>query len=495
MAHGAVHFAQADLPPLPEYHLAPLPPLISPLPDKFLIPLLPFAAYWALSMLFHWIDTMDYFPQYRLHTPAEVSKRNRVSRWEVVRDVFTQQAVQTVMGILIGIYEPDDTFGKESYDIAVWARKIRVAQRAVPRVLSLLGVNPKGLAENLAPSYPMLSGAIRGGQYPSLNVRIADRDGQHIGIPSFAAWEVLAASAVYWYIIPMLQFGLGLLIVDTWQYFLHRAMHMNKWLYNTIHSRHHRLYVPYAYGALYNHPVEGFVLDTLGATIAYKAASMNSRQAIWFFTCLTLKTVDDHCGYSLPWDPIQYLSSNNAGYHDVHHQGWGIKTNFSQPCSVFWDWLLGTMWTGGDVSARYERARIAAQRKVDEEDEQATVTCSDASQSAIQDLRPYENELSNAIDLQSVNTKNQQPAAPAGKAEYQAAGSRQQVLDDKDGGIDVLKGEAREEKDARTALKRSTRRRATSSVSQADNFKGLRDRITGSIHGRTGGILGMESSR
>lgn len=153
------------------------------------------------------------------------------------------------------------------------------------------------------------------------------------------------------------------------------------------------------------------------------------------------------------------------------------------------------MWTGGDVSARYERSRIAAQKIVDNENEKATVTGSDASQSLAQDLRPYENERSNASDLQSIAIEHQQPAAPAGKAEYQAAGSRQQVLDDKDGGIDVLKDESREEKDARTVLKRSTRRRATSSVSQADSFKGLRDRITGSMHGRTGGILGMESSR
>lgn len=153
------------------------------------------------------------------------------------------------------------------------------------------------------------------------------------------------------------------------------------------------------------------------------------------------------------------------------------------------------MWTGGDVSARYERSRIAAQKKVDEDNQQATITRSDSSQSSAQDLRPYENELSNATDLQSIPTKHLQPAAPAGKAEYQAAGSRQQVLGDKDGGIDVLKDEALEEKDARTLLKLSTRRRATSSVSQADSFKGLRDRITGSMHGRTGGILGMESSR
>ena len=78
----------------------------------------------------------------------------------------------------------------------------------------------------------MLSGAICGGQYPLLHSIISNRDGQLKSVPSFAAWEVFAASAIYWYIIPVLQFGLGILIVDTWQYFLHRAMHMNKWLYS-----------------------------------------------------------------------------------------------------------------------------------------------------------------------------------------------------------------------------------------------------------------------
>ena len=97
-------------------------------------------------------------------------------------------------------------------------------------------------------------------------------------------------------------------------------MHLNKWLYSksqpsstsytrissnprsiaTFHSRHHRLYVPYAFGALYNHPVEGFLLDTLGAGIAYLVTGMTARQSMWFFTCSTIKTVDDHCGYALP---------------------------------------------------------------------------------------------------------------------------------------------------------------------------------------------------
>ena len=183
-------------------------------------------------MLFHWIDVNDYFPQYRLHTPAEVLKRNRVTRWEVVRDVLIQQAVQTVVGILLGIMEPDDTFGKENYCIASWARRIRIAQKAIPRLLSVVGLNPKGLADNLAQLLPVLSDAILGGQYPLLKSVATSSDGSSTATPSFARWELLFASALYWYFVPMLQFAGGLVIVDTWQYFLHRAMHMNKWLYS-----------------------------------------------------------------------------------------------------------------------------------------------------------------------------------------------------------------------------------------------------------------------
>lgn len=95
---------------------------------------------------------------------------------------------------------------------------------------------------------------------------------------------------------------------------------MNTWLYKQFHSVHHRLYVPYAFGALYNHPLEGFLLDTLSGAIAEAAAGMSTREAVVLFSISTLKTVDDHCGYRLPFDPLQFLTSNNADYHDIHHQ-------------------------------------------------------------------------------------------------------------------------------------------------------------------------------
>lgn len=483
----------SDLPPLPEYQITLLPPFLSPIPDKLLTVILPIVAYWGLSMLFHWIDTKDYFPQYRLHTPAEVSSRNKVSRWEVVRDVVIQQVVQTIVGWLLGMTEPDDVVGKEEYDVAVWARRIRIAQRTIPGLLAFVGLDAGGIAKNLNLSHPVLAGVVMGGRYSTLQTTTTAGDHVVNTVNGFTTWENMLANAIYWYIIPIMQYGVAILVVDTWQYFLHRAMHMNKWMYTTWHSRHHRLYVPYAYGALYNHPVEGFLLDTLGASIAYKVAGMNTRQGMWFFTGSTLKTVDDHCGYALPWDPLQHLTSNNAGYHDVHHQSWGIKTNFSQPFFTFWDRVLGTVWTGGDVSARYEKAKIAAQKKMDQK---TTITHSDVSASATQDPRPYQDEQKNATNLAAIPLKDQEPLPPAGKAELQAAGSRQQVLDDKnDGGPQVLVQEAAEEKEARSLLKRSGRRRTASSLSQNEGLKGLKERVTGSMHGRAGAILGMESGR
>lgn len=261
----------------------------------------------------------------------------------------------------------------------------------------------------------------------------------------------------------------------------------------TLHSRHHRLYVPYAYGALYNHPVEGFMLDTLGTGLAFKLVGMTTRQGMCLFTGLTIKTVDDHCGYAFPWDPMQLISSNNAAYHDVHHQSWGIKTNFSQPCFIFWDRLLGTMWAGGDVSARYQRDKIAAQKKVDAAGHEKGVTGSMAAESRRQSDAPYEKDSADASELKQLPKSMIEPKVPAGKAAKQAAGSREQVLEDPVGGPRILLEEMEEEQEAKRASKTNKSSRMKSG---SEGLKGLRDRVTPtSPHGRSSAIIGMESSR
>jgi sphinganine C4-monooxygenase len=104
-----------------------------------------------------------------------------------------------------------------------------------------------------------------------------------------------------------------------------------------IHSVHHHLYNPYSWGTLYNHPLEGFYLDTVGAYVGKSAAGLSHREATFFFTLATVKGTSDHCGYDLPWDPIRifgYLTGNGLYFHNVHHQSWGLKVSESGPACV-----------------------------------------------------------------------------------------------------------------------------------------------------------------
>ncbi|KAF4401485.1 hypothetical protein G4B88_001679 [Cannabis sativa] len=133
------------------------------------------------------------------------------------------------------------------------------------------------------------------------------------------------------------QWGIAMLVVDTWQYLMHRYMHQNKYLYKYIHSQHHRLVVPYAFGALYNHPLEGLLVDTMSEALSFFVSVV-----LIFFSFATIKAIDDHCGLCLPWNPFHIIFKNNTLYHDVHHQLYGNNFNFSQPFLVMWDKLFGT---------------------------------------------------------------------------------------------------------------------------------------------------------
>lgn len=99
--------------------------------------------------------------------------------------------------------------------------------------------------------------------------------------------------------------------------------------------------MPYAYGALYNHPVEGLVLDTMGEALSFLVSGISPRFSIFFFSFAT-KAVDDHCGLWLPGNLFHILFTNNTAYHDVHHCLHGAKYNFSQPFFNVWDRILGT---------------------------------------------------------------------------------------------------------------------------------------------------------
>ena len=257
---------------------APLLPFVE---DEVLAAAAPVAVYWVLSLLFHLLDQTDLLASRRIHTPLELRSRNKVTLAKVIRDVVFQQVVQVAVALGLSYYD------RPAY------QNPQVTIDAIHRWL------PVGLSDK-------------------------------------------AARGVAFMVLPALRFLGAIFILDTWQYWLHRAMHTNKFLYRHFHSHHHRLYVPYAFGALYNHPLEGLALDTLGAGLGYLLTGMSVRESVFFYAFSTAKTVDDHCGYLLPFDPLQIFFSNNARYHDIHHQSYGIKKNFSQPYFTFWDKICGT---------------------------------------------------------------------------------------------------------------------------------------------------------
>lgn len=267
----------------PKYNLVEKPSLIEGIPDNILALIAPVVAYWSYSGFFYIIDTLEIAEQFRIHPPEEVASRNKATRFDVLKDVILQHIVQSIVGFGVSKFDPVQYTGDEEFQIWKLSQKYSLIPSPILKFLYLYGFS-------------------------------------------------------------MLKISVAFIIIDSWQYWLHRIMHLNKTLYKRFHSRHHRLYVPYAFGALYNDPVEGFLLDTLGTGIASIVTQLTPREAIVLYTFSTLKTVDDHCGYALPFDPFQQLFPNNSIYHDIHHQQFGIKTNFSQPFFTFWDILNNTRY-------------------------------------------------------------------------------------------------------------------------------------------------------
>jgi len=299
----------------PWYHIQ-RPTLIPGVSDGVTTLLTPVILYWIVSLAFHLLDISgwDWLEQYRVQPSAEILKKNLASKGEVVAAVMKMQIMQTSFGYLWGYFlGGEETFRNH-------AAELRDMSTTVARWLV------KALGEERA-------------------TQVMTEHGSQL------------TYYAYWWASPLLQLALGMFILDTYQYFVHRALHDIPFLYKHLHSVHHRLYVPYAYGSQYNHPFEGAIVDGLSATLAATFAGLSERQSVVLFAIATYKGIEDHCGYQFPWHPLRFLSSNDTEFHEIHHQVAGLKSNFSQPLFTFWDRALGTYMTMEQLEARKGRRK------------------------------------------------------------------------------------------------------------------------------------------
>ncbi|KAG0648065.1 Syringomycin response [Hyphodiscus hymeniophilus] len=261
-------------------------PLLPFIADHHLPYLVPAALYWIIGFLFYEIEKHGVFSQYKLHTPAETLRKDRASRGDVIKCALLQQAAQVSLGYMT---TDDSVVLCDSHlHIEAWARTLRSLQSFLNR---------------------FVHASLRLDAHSQTSFFPVARD------PS--QWEQYTASILYFVILPIFQFGSAMILADTFQYFTHRAFHVNKWLYRNIHYLHHDIYVPFAYGAFYNHPLETIPIDCIGLPLCLHICRLSNRQSALFGAIWTFKTVVDHCGYSFDWNPCNIICSKSVQFHDL----------------------------------------------------------------------------------------------------------------------------------------------------------------------------------
>jgi sphinganine C4-monooxygenase len=122
----------------PFYHVT-RPSILSFMSDKYLSLAAPILIYWALSLVFHALDAakLPYFEARRIHESPEVLARNKATIRQVVRAVFVQQLVQTLLG-LVWLEDEETILRREVYRDHL-GEMAALATRVADAVLILLG--------------------------------------------------------------------------------------------------------------------------------------------------------------------------------------------------------------------------------------------------------------------------------------------------------------------------------------------------------------------
>ncbi|OMP09669.1 Fatty acid hydroxylase [Corchorus olitorius] len=355
----------------------------------------PIVVYWLYAGIYQLLPPMD---KYRLHTRKEEEEKNSVPLASVVKGVLLQQVVQATVAQLLFLVSNTAFLGTMLRITGNWHLAVVVQMESSMGTVSVVALADEpfcmlmgrsvllridisdsipfceaharivGLLHNLpiamlfysfsppAP-HPSLKDTGRAETAKSyctfslvpLHIEVEPRDFIYLLVHEKSdRWQLTSTADASGtttqpsILVQLVQIIVAMFVMDTWQYFVHRYMHQNKFLYRHVHSQHHRLVVPYAIGALYNHPLEGLLLDTFGGALSFLVSGMTARTAVIFFCFAVIKTVDDHCGLWLPGNIFHIFFQNNSAYHDIHHQLQGTKYNYSQPFFPIWDKLLGT---------------------------------------------------------------------------------------------------------------------------------------------------------
>ncbi len=132
---------------------------------------------------------------------------------------------------------------------------------------------------------------------------------------------------------------LGLFLFDMGFYWSHRLLHAWPRLYR-YHKDHHAYYVPTALAGVWMHEIDDTITSLACGLIPAYLLNMNIITfSMWNITNIC-HSCYDHCGYHLPYDPMQLIplgchnDSHNA-HHSLNRDNYGLYWRH-------WDVLMGT---------------------------------------------------------------------------------------------------------------------------------------------------------
>jgi sterol desaturase/sphingolipid hydroxylase (fatty acid hydroxylase superfamily) len=126
-----------------------------------------------------------------------------------------------------------------------------------------------------------------------------------------------------WWVVA-LQIPLFMLIEDFLFYWAHRFFH-HPLLYKKIHKIHHEFVTPTAIAALYAHPLEFIIANSLpvmaGPFLLCALGLPVHIGTLWLWLVIrVLETLDGHSGYDFRlWFPHKLIYGAGARPHDAHH--------------------------------------------------------------------------------------------------------------------------------------------------------------------------------
>ncbi|KAG7280083.1 hypothetical protein CRUP_018039 [Coryphaenoides rupestris] len=166
---------------------------------------------------------------------------------------------------------------------------------------------------------------------------------------------ILPTTVLHWYwrpvnlpreapSVPGLIWGvLACLLLFDLQYFVwHFLHHKIPWLYRTFHKVHHTFTVTSALTTEHSGAWEMMSLGFFAAINPYMLGCHPLTELAFFVLNIWL-SVEDHCGYDLPWAThrlVPWGLYGGAPHHDLHHLT--FSSNYA-PYFTHWDRLAGTL--------------------------------------------------------------------------------------------------------------------------------------------------------